>query len=71
MAADSDDGSSTAELAQRAQKKQGHDNDQGLSYQEGIIHAPATGRVAFTVPGMADYVSMLNEEYAPAAAPRR
>jgi hypothetical protein len=28
---------------------------------KGIIYAPALGSVAFTVPGMADYVQRLNE----------
>jgi hypothetical protein len=61
MATDGEEGSSTAELAQRAQKKLSSMTMTRASLiKKGIIFAPATGRVAFTVPGMADYISRLN-----------
>ena len=30
--------------------------------RKGIIDPPALGRVAFTVPGMADYISRFSDE---------
>lgn len=63
MAVDGEEGSSTSELALRAQKKQSSMTMTRASLiKKGIIYAPATGRVAFTVPGMADYIARLNEE---------
>jgi hypothetical protein len=62
MALDGDEGSSTAELARRAQKKQSSMTmTRGSLIDKGIIYSPALGSVAFTVPGMADYVKRLGE----------
>ncbi len=62
MAIDGDEGSSTAELAERAHKKQSSMTMTRASLiDKGIIYAPALGVVAFTVPGMADYVKRLHE----------
>lgn len=62
MAADGDEGCSTAELATRAQKKQSSMTMTRSSLiRKGIIYSPALGRVAFTVPGMADYISRFND----------
>ncbi|MFJ5958220.1 ATP-binding protein [Paenarthrobacter sp. NPDC092416] len=62
MAIDGDDGSSTADLADRAKKKQSSMTMTRASLiDKGIIYAPALGVVAFTVPGMADYVKRLHE----------
>lgn len=62
MAVDGDEGSSTSELAKRAQKKQSSMTMTRSSLiRKGIIYSPALGRVAFTVPGMAAYISRLNE----------
>ncbi|MFJ5958154.1 ATP-binding protein, partial [Paenarthrobacter sp. NPDC092416] len=62
MAIDGDDGSATAALAQRAQKKQSSMTmTRAALIDKGIIYAPALGVVAFTVPGMADYVKRLHE----------
>ncbi|MCO4253596.1 ATP-binding protein [Pseudarthrobacter raffinosi] len=62
MADDGDAGSSTAELALRAQKKQSSMTMTRASLiDKGIIYSPALGTVAFTVPGMADYVKRLRD----------
>jgi hypothetical protein len=63
MAEDGEEGSSTTELAERAQKKQSSMTMTRASLiNKGIIYAPALGRVAFTVPGMADYIRRLNDQ---------
>ncbi|KRE72692.1 ATP-binding protein [Arthrobacter sp. Soil762] len=62
MAIDGDEGSSTADLAQRAQKKQSSMSMTRASLiEKGIIYAPALGALAFTVPGMADYIRRLKD----------
>lgn len=62
MAMDGDAGSSTSELARRAEKKQSSMTQARSSLiEKGIIYAPALGTVAFTVPGMAEYVQRLSE----------
>lgn len=62
MAVDGDGGSSTADLAQRAEKKQTSMTMTRASLiHKGIIYPPSQGRVAFTVPGMADYISRLKD----------
>jgi hypothetical protein len=62
MAVDGDGGSSTSELAKRAGTKQSSMTMTRSSLiDKGIIYAPALGVVAFTVPGMADYVQRLRE----------
>lgn len=62
MALDGDEGSNTADLATRAQKKQSSMTMTRSSLiRKGIIYPPALGRVAFTVPGMADYISRLSD----------
>ncbi len=62
MADDGDAGSSTAELALRAEKKQSSMTMTRASLiEKGIIYSPALGTVAFTVPGMADYVKRLRD----------
>lgn len=62
MAIDGDAGSSTADIAERAQKKQSSMTMTRASLiDKGIIYAPALGTVAFTVPGMADYIQRLTE----------
>lgn len=61
MAVDGEEGSSTADLALRAGKKQSSMTmSRSTLIRKGIIYAPALGRVAFTVPGMADYIFRLN-----------
>jgi hypothetical protein len=62
MAVDGEEGSSTSELARRAEKKQSSMTMARASLiDKGIIYAPALGTVAFTVPGMADYVKRLSD----------
>jgi hypothetical protein len=62
MADDGDTGSSTAELALRAEKKQSSMTVTRASLiEKGIVYSPALGTVAFTVPGMADYVKRLRD----------
>lgn len=62
MAVDGDEGSSTSDLASRAQKKQSSMTMTRSSLiRKGIIYPPALGRVAFTVPGMADYISRFGD----------
>ena len=62
MAQDGEEGSSTSDLAQRAQKKQSSMTMTRSSLiRKGIIYAPTLGRLAFTVPGMADYIQRLKE----------
>lgn len=57
MAIDGDTGSGTAELAERSGRKQSSMTMTRASLiSKGIIFAPSLGRVAFTVPGMADYI---------------
>lgn len=57
MAVDGDAGSSTATLAERSGRKQSSMTMARASLiDKGIIYPPALGRVAFTVPGMADYI---------------
>lgn len=51
---------STAELALRAEKKQSSMTmtmTRASLIGKGIIYSPALGTVAFTLPGMADYVN--------------
>ena len=49
-------------VAQRAQKKQTSMTMTRASLiHKGIIYPPSQGRVAFTVPGMADYISRLKD----------
>lgn len=60
MALDGDEGSSTAALAQRSGRKQSSMTMTRASLiDKGIIYPPALGRVAFTVPGMAEYINRL------------
>lgn len=62
MAIDGDTGSSTAELAERTGRRQSSMTMTRASLiSKGIIYPPSLGRVAFTVPGMADYIIRLNE----------
>lgn len=62
MATDGDGGSNTSDLAERAQKKQTSMTMTRASLiHKGIIFAPALGVVAFTVPGMADYIQRLHD----------
>ncbi|GAB3551595.1 ATP-binding protein [Arthrobacter tumbae] len=57
MALDGDEGSGTAQLAERGGRKQSSMTMNRASLiKKGIIYAPAHGRVAFTVPGMALYI---------------
>lgn len=57
MAVDGDQGSGTAQLAARVGRKQSSMTMTRASLiNKGIIYAPTLGRVAFTVPGMADYI---------------
>lgn len=57
-----DAGSSTAKLALTAEKKQSSMTMTRASLiEKGIIYSPALGSVAFTVPGMADYVKRLRD----------
>lgn len=61
MARDGDTESSTADLAQRIGRKQSSMTMTRASLiSKGIIYPPALGRVAFTVPGMANYINRLN-----------
>lgn len=63
MAADGEHGSSTSELADRAGKKQSSMTmTRSALINKGIIYAPSVGRVAFTLPGMAEYITRLNQE---------
>ena len=63
MAIDGEQGSSTAELAQRAGKKQSSMTmTRSTLISKGVIYAPATGWVAFTLPGMADYITRLSQD---------
>ncbi|WP_285241793.1 hypothetical protein [Pseudarthrobacter sp. MEB009] len=63
MAVDEEDGSSTSELADRAGKKQSSMTmTRSALISKGIICAPSTGRVAFTLPGMADYITRLSQD---------
>ncbi|MDK1279498.1 ATP-binding protein [Arthrobacter sp. zg-Y820] len=57
MAVDGAAGSGTATLAARAGKKMtSMTMTRGSLIRKGIIYAPSLGQVAFTVPGMAEYV---------------
>ena len=57
MAMDGAAGSGTATLAARAGRKMtSMTMTRGSLIRKGIIYAPSLGQVAFTVPGMADYV---------------
>ncbi|WP_196867573.1 ATP-binding protein [Arthrobacter sp. CAN_A212] len=57
MAIDGDGGSGTAELAERSGRKQSSMTMTRASLiSKGVIYAPSLGRVAFTVPGMDDYI---------------
>ena len=63
MAVDGEQGSSTSELAHRAGKKQSSMTmTRSALISKGVIYAPATGWVAFTLPGMADYITRLNQD---------
>lgn len=63
MATDGEHGSSTSELADRAGKKQSSMTmTRSALINKGIIYAPSVGRVAFTLPGMAEYITRLNQE---------
>lgn len=62
MAQNGDKGSVTSDLADRAHKKHSSMTMTRSSLlRKGIIYPPALGKVAFTVPGMADYISRLND----------
>jgi predicted transcriptional regulator len=62
MAQDGDAGSSTGELAERAGRKPSSMTmTRAALIRQGVIYPPALGRVAFTVPGMADYINRLND----------
>ncbi|GAB2748248.1 ATP-binding protein [Sinomonas soli] len=62
MAQDGDAGSSTGDLAERAGRKQSSMTmTRAALISKGVIYPPALGRVAFTVPGMADYIRRLND----------
>ncbi|MET3368442.1 UNVERIFIED_CONTAM: hypothetical protein ABIE34_001682 [Jeotgalibacillus campisalis] len=63
MAIDGEHGSSTAELAERAGKMQSSMTmTRSALINKGVIYAPSVGRVAFTLPGMAEYIALLNQE---------
>ncbi|MBP3043182.1 ATP-binding protein [Arthrobacter jiangjiafuii] len=61
MAMDGAAGSGTATLAARAGKKMtSMTMTRGSLIRKGIIYAPSLGQVAFTVPGMAEYVQRVS-----------
>lgn len=62
MAIDDEAGSATGELAERAGRKQSSMTMTRASLiAKGVIYPPALGRVAFTVPGMAQYINRLKD----------
>jgi hypothetical protein len=62
MAIDDEAGSATGELAYRAGRKQSSMTMTRASLiAKGVIYPPALGRVAFTVPGMAQYINRLKD----------
>jgi hypothetical protein len=63
MALDGEDGSATGRLAERAGRKQSPMTMTRFSLiAKGVIYPPALGRVAFTVPGTANYINRLTDQ---------